>query len=178
MYPAQNPALMKQFEARQLTVLALDAVPRTLSRSQAFDALSSQANVAGYRAIVEAAHEFGRMFPPQMTAAGKTPQAKVMVVGGGVAGLAAVQTAKNMGARVMCFDTRPAVEEQVKSLGGEFLKVSLNESGDGVGGYAKEMSAAYQKAQEELFRKVVPDVDIVGAWAARGGAAVAARARA
>ena len=84
-----------------------------------------------------------------------------------MAGLAAVQTAKNMGARVMCFDTRPAVEEQVKSLGGEFLKVSLNESGDGVGGYAKEMSAAYQKAQEELFRKVVPDVDIVGAYAVR-----------
>jgi NAD(P) transhydrogenase len=96
-----------------------------------------------------------------MTAAGKTPQAKVMVVGGGVAGLAAVQMAKNMGARVYCFDTRPAVEEQVKSLGGEFLKVSLNESGDGVGGYAKEMSGAYQKAQEELFRKVVPDMDVV-----------------
>jgi NAD/NADP transhydrogenase alpha subunit len=163
VYPAQNPALMKQFEERQLTVLALDAVPRTLSRSQAYDALSSQANVAGYRAIVEAAHEFGRMFPPQMTAAGKTPQAKIMVVGGGVAGLAAVQTGKNMGAKVFCFDTRPAVEEQVKSLGGEFLKVSLNESGDGVGGYAKEMSAAYQSAQEELFRKVVPDMDIVSA---------------
>ena len=86
-----------------------------------------------------------------------------MVVGGGVAGLAAVQTAKNMGARVMCFDTRPAVEEQVKSLGGEFLKVALKESGDGVGGYAKEMSAEYQAAQRELFEKVVPDCDIVGA---------------
>jgi NAD/NADP transhydrogenase alpha subunit len=107
------------------------------------------------------------MFPPQMTAAGKTPQAKIMVVGGGVAGLAAVQTGKNMGAKVFCFDTRPAVEEQVKSLGGEFLKVSLNESGDGVGGYAKEMSSAYQQAQEELFRKVVPDMDIVSAWLAR-----------
>ena len=161
VYPAQNPQLMKLFEQRQLTVLALDAVPRTLSRSQAYDTLSSQANVAGYRAVVEAGHVFGRMFPPQMTAAGKTPQAKVMVVGGGVAGLAAVQTAKNMGARVFCFDTRPAVEEQVKSLGGEFLKVSLNESGDGVGGYAKEMSDAYKKAQEELFRKVVPDMDVV-----------------
>ena len=136
VYPAQNPQLMKLFEQRQLTALALDAVPRTLSRSQAYDTLSSQANVAGYRAVVEAGHAFGRMFPPQMTAAGKTPQAKVMVVGGGVAGLAAVQTAKNMGARVYCFDTRPAVEEQVKSLGGEFLKVTLNESGDGVGGCA------------------------------------------
>jgi len=161
VYPSQNPQLMKQFQERQLTVLALDAVPRTLSRSQAFDVLSSQANVAGYRAVLEAAHHWGRMFPPQMTAAGKTPPARVMVVGGGVAGLAAVQSAKNLGARVSCFDTRPAVEEQVKSLGGEFLKVKIAESGEGKGGYAKEMSAEYQKAQLELFQKVVPESDIV-----------------
>ncbi len=161
VYPAQNATLLKLFEQQKLTVLALDAVPRTLSRSQAFDVLSSQANVAGYRAVVEAAHHWGRMFPPQMTAAGKTPPAKVLVIGGGVAGLAAVQSAKNLGARVLCFDTRPAVEEQVKSLGGEFLKVTLAESGEGVGGYAKEMSAAYQEAQLALFRKIIPDVDII-----------------
>ena len=161
VHPAQNPALMKLFEERQLTVLALDAVPRTLSRSQAFDVLSSQANVAGYRAVIEAATVYGRMFPPQMTAAGKTPPARVLVVGGGVAGLAAVQSAKNLGARVMCFDTRPAVEEQVKSLGGEFLKVKVAESGEGKGGYAKEMSDEYQKAQLALFRKVIPECDII-----------------
>ena len=96
-----------------------------------------------------------------MTAAGKTPPCQMLVVGGGVAGLAAVQAGKSLGARVLCFDTRPAVEEQVKSLGGEFLKVSLAESGDGVGGYAKEMSAAYQDAQAALFSKVVPTMDIV-----------------
>ena len=159
--PAQNAPLMKLLAERQLTVLALDAVPRTLSRSQAFDVLSSQANVAGYRSVLEAAAVYGRMFPPQMTAAGKTQPARVLVIGGGVAGLAAVQSAKNLGARVQCFDTRAAVEEQVKSLGGEFLKVSLVEDGAGAGGYAKEMSDAYKQAQAALFSSVIRECDIV-----------------
>lgn len=161
VFSAQNPELLKLLAAQKLTVLALDAVPRTVSRSQAFDVLSSQANVAGYRAVVEAANCFGRMLMPQMTAAGKTPPAKVLVIGGGVAGLAAVQSAKSLGARVLCFDTRPAVEEQVRSLGGEFVKVEMAESGDGGGGYAKTMSAEYQAAQAALFEKLIPTCDLV-----------------
>lgn len=160
-YPAQNHELIEQLSKKHLTVLALDCVPRTLSRAQKYDALSSMANIAGYRAVLEAGAHFGRMFPMQMTAAGKTPPAKFLVVGGGVAGLSAVQTAKNMGAIAKCFDTRPAVKEQVESLGGEFLQVKLQESGEGVGGYAKEMSKEYQDAQLELFRKTVKDIDVI-----------------
>ena len=139
----------------------MDCIPRTLSRGQSFDALSSQANIAGYRAVIEAAGEFGRFFAGQMTAAGKVPPAKVLVLGGGVAGLAAVQTAKNMGAVVRLFDVRAAVEEQAKSLGAEFLKVDFEESGEGGGGYAKEMSAEWHAASNKMLSKQCEEVDIV-----------------
>jgi H+-translocating NAD(P) transhydrogenase len=121
----------------------MDCIPRTLSRAQTFDALSSMANIAGYRAVVEAANHFGRFFTGQITAAGRVPPAKVLVIGGGVAGLAAVGTARNMGAIVRVFDTRAAVAEQAKSLGAEFLTVEMEESGEGTGGYAKEMSKVW-----------------------------------
>lgn len=123
LYPAQNEELLKQLQEQKATAFAMDCIPRTLSRGQAFDALSSQANIAGYRAVIEAAGCFGRFFAGQMTAAGKVPPAKVLVLGGGVAGLAAVQTAKNMGAVVRLFDVRAAVKEQAKSMGAEFLEV-------------------------------------------------------
>ena len=124
LWPAQNGPLLEQLQAQKATAFAMDCIPRTLSRGQAFDALSSQANIAGYRAVIEASNVFGRFFAGQMTAAGKVPPAKVLVLGGGVAGLAAVQTAKNMGAIVMLFDVRAAVKEQAKSLGAEFLEVT------------------------------------------------------
>jgi len=147
IWPAQNPDLMKQLQDQKATVFAMDCIPRTLSRGQAFDALSSQANIAGYRAVVEAANCFGRFFAGQMTAAGKVPPAKVLVLGGGVAGLAAVQTAKNMGAVVRLFDVRAAVKEQAQSLGAEFLEVDFEESGEGAGGYAKEMSKEWHEVR-------------------------------
>ena len=128
VYPAQNPELLEQFQKQNATVFAMDCIPRTLSRGQSFDALSSQANIAGYRAVIEAAGEFGRFFAGQMTAAGKVPPAKVLVLGGGVAGLAAVQTAKNMGAVVRLFDVRAAVKEQAQSMGAEFLEVGSERS--------------------------------------------------
>ena len=122
-----------------------------LSRGQTFDVLSSQANIAGYRAVVEASNVFGRFFAGQMTAAGKVPPAKVLVLGAGVAGLAAIQTAKNMGAVVKAYDVRPVVAEQVESLGGQFLRVPYEEDGSGAGGYAKEMSDAYKAAEQQLM---------------------------
>jgi flavin-dependent dehydrogenase len=125
----------------------MDCIPRTLSRAQTFDSLSSMANIAGYRAVVEAAQHFPRFFTGQITAAGRVPPAKVLVIGGGVAGLAAVGTAKNMGAIVRVFDTRAAVAEQAKSLGAEFLTVDVKESGEGTGGYAKEMSKEFIDAE-------------------------------
>jgi NAD(P) transhydrogenase len=145
IWPAQNEELLEQLQKQQATAFALDCIPRTLSRGQAFDVLSSQANLAGYRAVIEAANEFSRFFAGQMTAAGKVPPAKVMVLGGGVAGLAAIQTAKNMGAVVKAYDVRPAAKEQVESMGGTFLKVDYEEDGSGAGGYAKEMSDEYKK---------------------------------
>jgi len=161
LFPAQNGPLLEQLAAQKATAFAMDCIPRTLSRGQAFDALSSQANIAGYRAVIEAAGEFGRFFAGQMTAAGKVPPAKVLVLGGGVAGLAAVQTAKNMGAVVRLFDVRAAVEEQAKSLGAEFLKVDFEESGEGAGGYAKEMSAEWHAAANQMLAKQCEEVDIV-----------------
>jgi NAD/NADP transhydrogenase alpha subunit len=125
----------------------MDCIPRTLSRAQTFDSLSSMANIAGYRAVVEAAQHFPRFFTGQITAAGRVPAAKVLVIGGGVAGLAAVGTAKNMGAVVRVFDTREAVAEQAASLGAEFLRVDIEESGEGGGGYAKEMSKEFIEAE-------------------------------
>ena len=130
----------------------MDAVPR-LSRAQTYDALSSMANIAGYKAVIEAAGHFGRCFTGQITAAGRLPPAKVLVIGGGVAGLSSIATAKSLGAIVRGFDTRPAVKEQVKSLGAEFLEVSVKEDGSGAGGYSKEMSKEFIEAEMKLFAK-------------------------
>lgn len=160
LYPAQNKDLIDQLSKKQMTVFAMDCVPR-ISRAQVFDALSSMANIAGYKAVVEAANSFGRFFTGQITAAGKVPPAKVLVIGGGVAGLSAVGTAKNMGAIVRVFDTRAAVKEQVESFGAEFLEVHVKESGEGVGGYAKEMSKEFYDAEMALFAKQCKEIDIL-----------------
>jgi NAD(P) transhydrogenase subunit alpha len=160
IWPAQNPGLMQQLAAKKATVLAMDSVPR-ISRAQKLDALSSTANIAGYRAVIEAAHEFGRFFTGQVTAAGKVPPAKVFVIGAGVAGLAAIGAAVGLGAIVRANDTRPEVGDQVKSLGAEFVPVSYEEEGGGTGGYAKVMSEGYQKAQREVFAQQAKDVDII-----------------
>ena len=160
VWPAQNPQLMQALAARRLTVLAMDSVPR-ISRAQKLDALSSMANIAGYRAVIEAAHEFGRFFTGQITAAGKVPPAKVFVIGAGVAGLAAIGTASGLGAIVRANDTRPEVADQVKSMGAEFVGVEYQEEGSGVGGYARLMSEGFQKAQREVFAKQAKDVDII-----------------
>src|SRR6185369_2661741 len=158
--PAENAELLDKLAAKRLTVLAMDQVPR-ISRAQKMDALSSMANISGYRAVVEAANRFGSFFTGQFTAAGKVPPAKVLIIGGGVAGLAALGAAKGLGAIVRAFDVRAAVEEQVKSLGGEFLTVTIKESGEGQGGYAKEMSKAFLEAEYALFRAQAKEVDIV-----------------
>jgi NAD(P) transhydrogenase subunit alpha len=160
LYPAQNDALITALAARKVTVLAMDQVPR-ISRAQKMDALSSMANISGYRAVVEAAQKFGSFFTGQFTAAGKVPPAKVLVIGAGVAGLAALGAAKGLGAIVRAFDVRAAAEEQIKSLGGEFLTVTIKESGEGQGGYAKEMSKEFIDAEYALFRAQAKDVDIV-----------------
>ena len=160
IWPAQNPELMQQLAARKVTVLAMDSVPR-MSRAQKMDALSSMANIAGYRAVIEAAHHFGRFFTGQITAAGKVPPAKVFVIGAGVAGLAALGAAVGLGAIVRANDTRPEVGDQVRSMGAEFVPVDYVEEGSGVGGYAKVMSEGFQKAQRETFAKQAKDVDII-----------------
>ena len=160
IWPAQNPLLLELLAARKATVLAMDSVPR-ISRAQKLDALSSMANIGGYRAVIEAAHHFGRFFTGQITAAGKVPPAKVFVIGAGVAGLAAIGTASGLGAIVRANDTRPEVGDQIKSLGGEFVPVEYVEEGTGVGGYAKVMSEGFQKAQRETFAKQAKDVDII-----------------
>jgi NAD(P) transhydrogenase len=160
LYPAQNKELIDLLAQRKMTVFAMDCVPR-ISRAQVFDALSSMANIAGYKAVVEAANNFGRFFTGQITAAGKVPPAKVLVIGGGVAGLAAMGTAKNMGAIVRGFDTREAVRDQVRSMGAEFLELDFKESGEGTGGYAKEMSKEFIEAEMALFSKQAKEVDII-----------------
>ena len=160
IWPAQNPELMAHLAARQFTVLAMDSVPR-MSRAQKLDALSSMANIAGYRAVIEAAQHFGRFFTGQITAAGKVPPAKVFVIGAGVAGLAALGTAVSLGAIVRANDTRPEVADQVKSMGAEFVPVDYQEEGTGVGGYAKVMSEGFQKAQLATFAKQAAEVDII-----------------
>jgi NAD(P) transhydrogenase subunit alpha len=160
LWPAQNPELMRALAARQATVLAMDSVPR-ISRAQKLDALSSMANIAGYRAVIEAAHHFGRFFTGQITAAGKVPPAKVFVIGAGVAGLAAIGTASGLGAIVRANDTRPEVGDQVRSMGAEFVSVEYQEEGSGVGGYAKVMSEGFQKAQAAVFAKQASEVDII-----------------
>lgn len=161
IWPAQNPDLMQLLAAKKVTVLAIDALPRTLSRAQKMDALTSQAGVAGYRAVIEAANAFGRFFNGQITAAGKVPPAKVFIAGAGVAGLAAIGTAAGLGAIVRANDTRAEVADQVVSLGGEFVKVDYEEEGSGGGGYAKVMSEGFQQAQREMYAKQAREVDII-----------------
>jgi NAD(P) transhydrogenase subunit alpha len=162
IWPAQNPDLMERLKARNATVMAMDSVPR-ISRAQKLDALSSMANIAGYRAVVEAAGQFGRFFTGQVTAAGKVPPAKVLVIGAGVAGLAAIGAANSMGAIVRAFDTRPEVKEQVESMGAEFLMLDFEEQEDGSPGtgYAKTMSKEFIEAEMKLFGEQAMEVDII-----------------
>lgn len=159
-WPSKNSELLKYLNTKNVTALAMDCIPR-ITRAQKMDALSSMANIAGYRAVVEAAHEFPHFFTGQITAAGKIDPAKVLIIGGGVAGLAAVGAAKGLGAIVRAFDTRLAVREQVESLGGEFLELNFDEDGEGGGGYAKTMSDEFIKAEMKLFAEQAIDVDII-----------------
>lgn len=158
--PAQNKELVESISARGATSFAMDMVPR-ISRAQVFDALSSMANIAGYKAVLEASNNFGRFFTGQVTAAGKIPPCKVLVIGAGVAGLSAIATARRLGAIVRGFDTRPAAKEQVESLGAEFIEVDIEEDGSGAGGYAKEMSKEFIEAEMKLFTEQAKDVDII-----------------
>ena len=160
LFPAQSPDLVEHLAKRGISVVAMDCIPR-ISRAQKVDALSAMANIAGYRAVIEAANRFGSFFTGQFTAAGKVPPAKVLVIGAGVAGLAALGAAKALGAIVRAFDVRPSVADQVKSMGGEFLTVQIAESGEGQGGYAKEMSKEFIDAEMALFREQAKDVNIV-----------------
>jgi len=160
IWPAQNEALLAELANKKVTVLAMDSVPR-ISRAQKLDALSSMANIGGYRAVIESANHFGRFFTGQITAAGKVPPAKVLVIGAGVAGLAAIGTAMSLGAVVRAFDTRPEVKEQVESMGAEFLMLDFEEDGSGSGGYAKTMSDEFIAAEMALFLEQASDVDII-----------------
>ncbi|XP_045181151.2 NAD(P) transhydrogenase, mitochondrial-like [Mercenaria mercenaria] len=163
LYPQQNADLVKLINDRKVTSFAMDKVPR-ISRAQVFDALSSMANISGYKAVIEAANNYGRFFSGQITAAGKVPPAKIFIIGGGVAGLAAAGAAKNLGAITRLYDVRPAVKEQAESLGAEFLEVSVKESGAAAGGYAKdikEMSTEFQDAVKNLYAKQCKEVDVV-----------------
>ena len=160
LWPGKNKALVERLAARRVTAIAIDQVPR-ITRAQKMDALSSMANIAGYRSVIEAASFYGRFFTGQMTAAGRVPPAKVLVIGAGVAGLAAIGAARGLGAIVRAFDTRSAVRDQVKSMGAEFLEVQIEEEGEGGGGYAKEMSPAFIAAEMALFAAQAKDVDII-----------------
>src|SRR3954470_2430820 len=158
--PALKPELVKQLATRPITVLAMDAVPR-ISRAQSLDVLSSMANIAGYRAVIEAAHVFGRFFTGQVTAAGKVPPAKVLVAGAGVAGLAAIGAASSLGAIVLATDVRPEVAEQVRSLGGEYVAVPAGEAEVSADGYAREMGEDYNRRAAQMYAEQAPDVDII-----------------
>ena len=160
MAPALSPDLVEKLRAANVTAMAMDAVPR-ISRAQSLDVLSSMANIAGYRAVVEAAHQFGSFFTGQVTAAGKVPPAKVLVVGAGVAGLAAIGTAGSLGAIVRATDARPEVAEQVESMGGEFLRVQVGELQASSDGYAREMGEDYNRKAAELYAEQCKDVDII-----------------
>lgn len=162
LYPAQNPDLLEELRARGVTALAMDMVPR-ISRAQKMDALSSMANIAGYRAVIEAGNRFGRFFTGQITAAGKVPPARVLVIGAGVAGLAAIGAAQSLGAEVRAFDVRPEVAEQIQSMGATFLFLDFAEAADGAatGGYAAPSSPEFREKQLALFRAQAPEVDIV-----------------
>ncbi|HEV7148721.1 MAG TPA: Re/Si-specific NAD(P)(+) transhydrogenase subunit alpha [Pedococcus sp.] len=158
--PALNPELVDKLTATGVTALAMDAVPR-ISRAQSLDVLSSMANIGGYRAVIEAAHEFGSIFTGQVTAAGKVPPAKVLVVGAGVAGLAAIGTANSLGAIVRAFDARSEVGEQVESMGAQFLRIEVEDEGPSATGYAKEMGEDFNRKAAELYAEQAKDVDIV-----------------
>jgi NAD(P) transhydrogenase subunit alpha len=160
IWPAQNRALLERLAARRATVLAMDSVPR-ITRAQKMDTLSAMANIAGYRAVIEAASHFSRFFAGQITAAGRVDPAKVLVIGAGVAGLSAIGTARALGAIVKAFDPRSATRDQVKSMGAEFLELNVSEEGEGTGGYAKEMSDAFLKAEMALFAAQAMEVDII-----------------
>ncbi|MGI9363574.1 MAG: Re/Si-specific NAD(P)(+) transhydrogenase subunit alpha [Rhizobiaceae bacterium] len=160
VYPGENGKILEAAKDVGSTVIAMDMVPR-ISRAQKMDALSSTANIAGYRAVIEASNAFGRFFTGQVTAAGKVPPAKILVIGAGVAGLAAIGAAQSMGAIVRAFDVRPEVAEQIESMGAEFLMLDFEESGSGEGGYAAPSSPEFREKQLELFRAQAPDVDIV-----------------
>ncbi|KAI1135653.1 NAD(P) transhydrogenase mitochondrial precursor [Hypoxylon sp. FL0543] len=160
LQPAQNKDIVERLAARKATSFAMDMIPR-ISRAQVFDALSSMANIAGYKAVLEASNNFGRFLTGQVTAAGKIPPCKVLVIGAGVAGLSAIATARRMGAIVRGFDTRSAAREQVQSLGAEFIEVDIQEDGSGAGGYAKEMSPEFIAAEMKLFTEQAKDVDII-----------------
>lgn len=160
LQPVQNKPLVEKLAARKVTSFAMDLIPR-ISRAQVFDALSSMANIAGYKAVLEASNNFGRFLTGQVTAAGKIPPGKVLVIGAGVAGLSAIATARRLGAIVRGFDTRSAAREQVQSLGAEFVEVELKEEGSGTGGYAKEMSKEFIAAEMKLFTEQAREVDII-----------------
>ncbi len=160
IWPARNPALLERLAARRATVLAMDRVPRT-TLAQKMDALSSMANLVGYRAVIEAAACYGRLLAGQTTAAGRIPPARVLVIGAGVAGLSAIATARSLGAMVTAFDTRREVLDQIRSMGAEPLTLAMPEEGTGVGGYARAMSAGFLAAEQELFRSVAPETDII-----------------
>ncbi|KAG8836736.1 hypothetical protein FRB91_008495, partial [Serendipita sp. 411] len=160
LYPAQNPRLVQSLKDKNVTAFAMDQIPR-ITRAQTFDALSSMANIAGYKAVLEASNIFGRFLTGQVTAAGKIPPTKILVIGAGVAGLSSLATARRMGAIVRCFDTRAAAREQVESLGGEFLEVAIKEDGSGAGGYAKTMSKEFIEAEMALFLEQCKEVDLV-----------------
>jgi NAD(P) transhydrogenase subunit alpha len=160
VYPARNAELLEALAKKKATVIALDKVPR-ITRAQSMDVLSSMANLAGYRAVLEAAAEYQGTFAPQVTAAGTLPAARVLVIGAGVAGLAAIAAARGLGAEVRAFDTRLAAKEQVESLGGRFLQVEIEESGEGGGGYAKVMSKEFIEAEMKLFRDQAREVNVI-----------------
>lgn len=160
LQPAQNRELVQKLADKKATSFAMELIPR-ISRAQVFDALSSMANISGYKAVLEASNVFGRFLTGQVTAAGKIPPCKVLVIGAGVAGLSAIATARRMGAIVRGFDTRPAVREQVQSLGAEFVEVDFQEDGSGAGGYAKEMSKEFIEAEMKLFKDQAREVDII-----------------
>lgn len=160
IWPARNEDIVAKLKSKNICAIAMDCVPR-ISRAQKLDALSSMANIAGYRAVIEAAGEFGSFFTGQITAAGKVPAAKVLVIGAGVAGLSAIGAAKSLGAIVRAFDTRPAVKHQVASMGAEFLELEFEESGEGQGGYAKVMSEEFIAAEMALFAEQAKEVDMI-----------------
>ena len=160
IYPAQHKELLEKLAAKNVTVMAMDCVPR-ISRAQSLDALSSMSNISGYRAVIEAANQFGRFFTGQVTAAGKVPPAKILVIGAGVAGLAAIGAAVSLGAIVRAFDTRPEVAEQIQSMGAQFLELDFKEEAGSGDGYAKQMSAAFIEAEMALFAAQAKDVDII-----------------